>query len=154
MSATTQKIGLRVVLFEGEDGVRKLLAAYMRRLGCEVYAYSRDSFCPIEEGGTCPLTPDRACADVIIADAHMPLVDALAMVEDHLRKGCKAKAIALMSIYGRLDDQDRIEKLGVQFFQKPFPMEQLELWLRSAKMKIDDGRKLIDLPPERTKDAE
>ena len=154
MEKIRDEIGLRVILFDEVEGVRKVMAGYLRAAGCEVYAFSQHRFCPVEKGGTCPLTPDKACADVIIADVHAEIDESLDLVEEHVRKGCKAKAFALMSTYGKLEDRSRLAKLGVRLFQKPFPMETLAAWLFSIQGICRDGRSLIDLPPDRTEGAD
>ena len=134
----------RVALFEADGDVRRLIAGYLRERGYEVYAFSSLGLCEVSDGGTCPRLPGERCADIILSDVDERSIDGLAFVEGQLKKGCKAKAAALMSAVWPPGYLSRAAELGVRVFSKPFDLDALTEWIEFESRFIDESSRLVE----------
>ena len=102
---------------------------FLRR-GYEVVTYSNPTACPLYVNEPRQCLADNSCPSAIVTDYEMPFVNGVEFIEAIRGKGCSCPHVALIT--GSLPDEEvmeRITKLGVTFFQKPVPREQIHGWL-------------------------
>lgn len=134
----------RVLIFEDDNRIRKILWEYFDSLNYEVFTFPHPKSCPLCDIHFCNCPTQKACADIIISDFNMPFVKGLDFLEQQIKKGCKVNAYALMS--GDLTgvDLERTKKLGVKLFEKPFKLSKLSDWIKNVEKQIPENRVLAD----------
>jgi CheY-like chemotaxis protein len=120
---------MKVMILDDAPFILSLLAHIFHHRGYEVATYSNPTACPIYNE-SCQCQREQPCANIVISDYDMPLVNGLEFFEALRGKGCKCPHMALVS--GSLPDRDimdRVAKLGVRFFTKPLHRNQIIDWL-------------------------
>jgi DNA-binding response OmpR family regulator len=134
----------RVLVFEDDDALRKLLWEYFDSRKYEVFTFPNPKSCALCDIHSCNCPVQHACADIIISDLNMPFVKGLDFLEQQIKKGCKVRYLALMSGYLTEDDSDRAKALGIKLFEKPFRLTELYDWAKTVEEMIPDNRLLTD----------
>jgi DNA-binding NtrC family response regulator len=130
----------RVLVFDDEEGIRKMLLRILSGRGCEVIAY------PSARGCTrCICGPGERCADVLLSDVSMPPVNGLDFVENQRSVGCRFAEIGLMSGSWTPTGQKRAQRLGCRVFPKPLDLDEVCGWVESCTERVG-ARRLIALP--------
>ncbi len=130
----------RVMIFEDDEFIRKLLSAICEKRGYQVTAYADPGLCPLHAEARCPCRTEEVCAEAIITDLQMPLVRGLDFVEALLNKGCHCRNIALVS--GSCDEADlaRAARLGCKVIAKPFKAAEIKDWLEQVEHSLPANR--------------
>ncbi len=136
---------LRIVIFEDDPGLRRLLTVIFDQEGHEVLSFPNPGgACPIyhDEKGQCP--QDYACGDILITDNRMPRMTGLEFIRRQVEKGCKGAILnkAVMSASWCHEDIRAAENLGCRILYKPFRLDDLKNWVRERQLDIDPVRKL------------
>ena len=134
----------RVLVFDDDDVIRKLLWEYFDRRRYEVFTFPHPESCALCKIHSCTCPTRAACADIIISDLNMPFVRGLDFLEQQIDKGCKVKNLALMSGDLTEEDSDRAKTLGIMLFVKPFSLALLDGWVRTVEKGIPENRLLAD----------
>jgi len=130
-------IKYRIVIFDDEEMMRKLLKAFFEDVGYEVFTFEHPGLCTLSLEAKCICS--HPCTDIILSDVHMPFQDGINLVKEQIKKGCKCENIALMT--GDIEYFDlNIEK--VKIFEKPIRILKIEQWINKIEKNIDPNRKL------------
>ena len=135
---------IRALIFDDEEIILRLLKTVLMGRGYEVLSYHNPSTCPVHLENVC-CDEDQVCADIIITDIKMPVVDGLTFLEKQKSKGCKVPNIGVISGYWSPDAKERAANLECKTFQKPFTLGQLEDWLDECEKNIEPNRILADI---------
>lgn len=134
----------RVLIFDDDALIRKLLQEVCEQHGYEVFTFDHPGICPLHASNECPCGPENLCADAIISDLQMPVLKGLDFIESLLGKGCHCRHIALMTGYSSEEDVRRATQLGCKVFIKPFGDGEFEDWLEQVKHDLPSNRCLYD----------
>lgn len=130
---------LRILILDDDDDIRNLLAAALSSKGHEVIAYSDPTEVPFFQEKSCPCKPDNYCADALIADIVMPNVEGIDFVKAIKNDGCWPLSIgnvAVMSGYLTLHYMNDLNDLNIQYFRKPFQLEEIYNWVEDCKERL------------------
>lgn len=117
--------GVRVVVADDDDDIRRLIAFTLRSDGYDVRE-AKDGIALLE------ILADRKPPHIVISDVRMPGVDGLTMLAA-LRRVGQRFPIILMSAYCNREIQDEARASGADvFLEKPFDMDDL----RAAVVKL------------------
>ena len=119
----------RVILFEDDKSIRKMLELALKENGCDTFTYEDPSLCPLQYSHDCQCSANETCADIVITDIDMPKVSGLDFIEDQLRKGCNVSNVAIMSGSWSNENRKRASTLGCEVFFKPFSLLHLKEWI-------------------------
>jgi len=127
----------RIIVFDDEELIVKLLEEYLSSIGYEVFAYTTPVICPVygENAEVCI----RPCADVIITDQKMPRMSGLELLQEQNGRGCRLPIKNKALISGFIDDERQrlVKEVGCAFFQKPFYFTELQAWLADCETRMD-----------------
>jgi len=132
----------RIILFDDDQQIRKLLERVFKQKGYEVLAYSDPSLSPLQRSHDCQCNENQLCADIIITDIDMPNVSGLEFMASQVSKGCKIKNIAIMSGEWSEPKMKIAKDLGCHVFQKPFDLSSLKEWLDKCDERISKNKDL------------
>jgi CheY-like chemotaxis protein len=131
---------IRVMVFEDNEYLRSMIKEFLARRGYEVVSFTDPGDCPLLRSDTCYY----ACADILISDLSMPNMTGLQFIENQIQKGCRIQNVALMSAAWTNEEQEYAKRIGCQVFNKPFPFDELNLWLDECESRINPHRVLDD----------
>jgi len=134
----------RVLIFDDDDAIRKLLWKYFDSRKYEVFTFPHPKSCALCDLHSCDCPVQEACADVIISDLNMPFMKGLDFLEQQVKKGCKCKHLALISGDLTVADSDRAKPLGIELFKKPFRISEINEWVKIVEEEIPADRILTD----------
>ncbi|MEW6673871.1 MAG: response regulator [Thermodesulfobacteriota bacterium] len=134
----------RVLIFDDDDSIRKLLWGYFDGRKYEVFTFPDPKSCNLCDIQSCDCPTQEACADIIISDLNMPFMKGLDFLELQIKKGCKCRHLALMSGDLTVADADRAKPLGIKLFKKPFRIREIDEWVKKVEGEIPAGRQLTD----------
>jgi len=148
---------MKAVIIDDDPSIRALLANALHRRGYEVVVYHNPKECPLYSFDTCPCQAEKPCPTIIISDFDMPNVNGVEFIETLREKSCKCPNIALVSgsFFSR-EVLERVSKLKIKFFAKPFHRSQINDWLdqietqKGQQGQPDDGYRVFaveDRPP-------
>jgi DNA-binding NtrC family response regulator len=134
----------RVLIFDDEKEIRKILWAICDNRGYEVFTFPHPGICPLSEEKECPCSSEEMCSDVILSDLKMPVKRGIDFLEEQIKKGCKCKHFALMSGDFSNEEMHKADSLDIRIFNKPFKLKELTDWLDQIEKDFDPKRKLSD----------
>ncbi len=128
----------RAIIYCGNVDVADVLKGHFTQRGYDAMTYHEPVRCPLYEGGAA-CSEQFPCADIVIADFHLPVMNGLDLLRTQALNGCKvpAKNRALMS--GELDEGtlQSIHELGCAHIQKPFAFSEIAAWLDTREPDMD-----------------
>ena len=122
----------RVILFEDDRSIRKMLKLIFEENGLEVITYENPSLCPLQHSHDCQCSDMEICADIVITNVDMPKVSGLDFIESQMKKGCKISNVAIMSGSWGRKNTDRASDLGCAIFSKPFLPSDIKEWIEKC----------------------
>ncbi len=131
--------GMRIIVLDDDIDLRNLLKTALADKGHDVHVFSDPTEVPFFHGKDCPCKPDDACTDVLIADIVMPQVEGVELIKQLKDGGCWPLSIgnvAIMSGYLTLHYMNELHDLGVQYFRKPFKLDDLCSWIDQCEKKL------------------
>jgi len=137
-----KKDGFRILVFDDHQEILDLLRAVFDTRGYEVLTYPHPGACPIFDNENCSCPDGQSCTDIILTDINMPVMKGIDFIEKQMKKGCHCRHLALMSGDYTSDDMQRVNELGLKFFQKPFDIADVFDWLDQIEQKINPQRQL------------
>ena len=134
----------RVLIFDDENQIRKILWSLFDSRGYEVFTFQNPALCPISTEKVCQCKDEKACSDIILSDVNMPIQNGMAFLEQQVKKGCRCNHKALMSGAFTEETISKAKKLGLKIFKKPFKLTEIIDWLDEIERDIDPERELSD----------
>ena len=138
------KMTFRVLIFDDDEIIRKILWEFFDDRGYEVFTFPHPRSCDLVDIKTCTCPVSFACADMILTDLNMPFMPGLDFLENQIKKGCKVRHMALMTGDNDKKVSDHARSLGIKFFSKPFSIQEIEEWVEMAEKDIPEGRSLYN----------
>jgi len=135
---------IRVLIFDDEDMIRQLFKNALSSRDYEILDFQNPSECPIYKKCKCDCKPNEMCADIIITDIRMPVVDGLTFIKKQRNKKCKVKNILMVSGYMSDKMKRMAAELGCICLRKPFDLDELMDVMDEFEKNIDPDRILID----------
>lgn len=135
---------LRILVLDDDSDIRNLLATALTERGHEVVAYADPTEAPFFQSKSCPCRPDDSCADAILADIVMPNVEGIDFVKAIKKHGCwplKLGNVAVISGYLTLHYMDDLNDLNIQYFRKPFKLDELYSWIEDCEQRLSEATK-------------
>ncbi len=133
----------RAIIYGDNVDVANVLKDHFILRGYDAITYREPASCPLYgSGGAC--SELQPCADIIIADIHLPGMNGLDLLRAQLRHGCKVPAGSKALMSDDLDDEvlHGIEELGCLCLQKPFAFREIAAWLDAREPFMDLARPL------------
>lgn len=133
---------LKVLLFEDDLDMVRLLETVIRGQGYEVASFPDPTACPVYRNPKCTCPADSPCADIVITDFRMPNMDGLEFLKLQERQGCKADIAnkAILSAAIPSSYLEEVEKVGCQVIKKPFRVSEITGWLEECAQRIFASR--------------
>jgi YesN/AraC family two-component response regulator len=138
---------IRVLIFDDDEPIRVMLSRLMKMRGYDYMAFEDPSVCPLYNRDKCSCNTDETCADIIISDIKMPMVNGMDFIEQQLGKACRIGEpnIALISGFWSAELKGRAAKFKIKTFMKPFSISDLEEWLDECETRVMYNARLMDL---------
>ena len=137
-------MGLRVLVFDDEKGVRLLLEEILRRRGDNAVLFRDPTTFAVRFAEQCPCPEGQVCGDVAIIDINMPKMDGFEFVKVLRDGGCRLEHMAIISASWAEEERARAQELGCHRLTKPFDLVDLETWLDECERETDPSRRLSD----------
>jgi len=134
----------RVLVFDDDKQVRKVISTLVKNKGYEVFDFSEPGICPILLDQNCPCPFQQACTDFIITDLNMPNITGLEFIKNQKDHECKVINIAVLSGAWSESELKFAKELGCKTFNKPIQVQELYSWLDECKKNINPNRILFD----------
>ena len=134
---------LHIMVFDDDKDIRNLLKTALVSKGHEVTALADPSEFPFFNEETCTCSPDRPCADILIADNVMPNIEGIDFFKKLKEKGCLPlirENVAIMSGYLTIHYINELNNMGIYYFRKPFDMSEIYDWIDECKIRIEASR--------------
>jgi DNA-binding NtrC family response regulator len=134
----------RAVIYDDDLVIKDMLNQYFSDRGYEVLTFKEPVVCPIEEDSvTCSNL--NACADIIVTDFMMPIMNGIELLKAQTKRGCKL-TIKNKALTSGFDVEDigvpDLHELGCAFFRKPFNFDEMSAWLSERELQMDLSRPL------------
>jgi DNA-binding NtrC family response regulator len=138
----------RVIIYDDDVSLLKLLEACFARWGYEVFAYRSPVVCPANGNSAHECNCQAPCADLMISDFLMPQMTGTELFWLQAERGCKVAKKAIMSGYSEEKLLRLCEDAGYRYLEKPFNFEKLTNWLGACKSNFDLSKQLGGRPAE------
>ena len=127
----------RAVIYDDDDIILNVLNEYFTARNYEVVTYQEPVICPIvSDKAVCSSL--SACADIVITDFMMPIMNGIELLKAQARGGCKVPINNKALISGNESMAlGAIHEIGCAFFKKPFSLGQLSTWLSERESQMD-----------------
>ena len=135
---------MRIIILDDDKDLREMLQSALSAKGHDVHAYSDPTEVPFFHGRDCPCVPEQACTDILLADIVMPQIEGVELLKQLKMDGCWPMSVgnvAVMSGYLTLHYMNELHNLGVQYFRKPFQLEEIYSWVDKC------GENIINAKP-------
>lgn len=129
----------RILIFDDEAIILKLLEHCFVKLGFEVFSYQTPVVCPFNKNSNGGCESLSACADLMLSDFQMPRMTGIELFQLQEQRGCKLgrKMKAIMSGHSDVGLLTRCEDLGYRFIEKPFACSDLSHWAGGREKDFD-----------------
>ncbi len=131
---------LRILVFDDDADIRKLLQTALSSRGHEVKALSDPTEFAFVNKERCPCSPDNPCADILIADIVMPNIDGIEFYKNLKKSGCHPLTkgnVAIMSGYLTIHYMNELNTLDIHYFRKPFQLSEIYEWIDECQARIE-----------------
>ena len=135
-------MGLRIIVFDDDQAICRLLKETLTAKGHQVTTYSNPTEFPYFKEETCPCPKESPCADIMIADIVMPKVEGVAFFKKLKEAGCWPLVkgnVAIMSGYLTIHYMDELHELGIHYLRKPFHLNEITDWVESCQERINQA---------------
>jgi len=134
-------MGLRILVFEGEQSLRELLHVVLAGAGHKVQAFADPSACPLfnrQEDEGCRCEREQPCADALLSDLDLPRSSALDFLRLQRLRGCKTLDANKAVMSSTLTDEllREIEEFGGGHIKKPFRLAEILAWVDGCSERL------------------
>lgn len=135
---------MRILLFDDDQAVSSMLQTVFMMRGYETFAFGDPSACPVHEPPEEYPAGTHPCADVVIADVHMTMMNGFDFIKKLAKAGYDPENTALISGEWSDDGIKTVNSIGCRYFKKPFDFDELEKWLAECEARVSPERELSD----------
>lgn len=137
----------RIIVFDDDVVIVNMLENILVARGYDVLSYTEPVVCPLYERSADSCAKLEPCADVIITDFKMPIMNGLEMLQRQTQRGCKLDIRNKIIMSGHLTENDHqiIKDLECLFLQKPFTKAELSALLSECEKRFDLSQSLSHL---------
>ena len=131
---------LKILVFDDDADIRNLLKTALEGKGHEVTALSDPTEFKFFNMETCSCLPGKPCADILIADIVMPNVEGIDFYKKLKEAGClplERGNVAIISGYLTIHYMNDLNDLGIQYFRKPFDLENIYTWVEQCRERVE-----------------
>ncbi len=131
---------LKILVFDDDESIRNLLKTALEAQGHEVTTLSDPTEFKFYNKKDCPCTLNEPCADILIADIVMPNVEGITFYKQLKEAGCLPLArgnVAIISGYLTIHYMNDLNELGIQYFRKPFNLDDIYAWVDECQARIE-----------------
>ena len=134
---------IKVIIFEDDCDMARLLETVISSLGFEVSTYSDPLLCPVYREPKCTCPMDSPCADIVITDYRMPNMTGTELLQLQDARGCKTKLEnkAIVSASVSTLEKDNLASLGCHYISKPFRIAEVKQWVEECAARIRASRR-------------
>jgi len=146
----------RVIIYHSEDMILRVMGNFFASRGYEIVTFDTPVVCPVDRyKGTVSCTNLYSCADIIISDFAMPVMNGLDLFRSQLGRSCKVPIKNRAFISG---EEDRLnlaamQEEGYTIFSKPFNFNLISKWLVERERDTDLSRPLGATRRERRQES-
>ena len=134
---------IRVLIFDDDESIRNLLKTIVKKRGYEIFDYNNPSLCAIGINDKCDCGINSKCADIIITDINMPIINGVDFIKSLKEKGCKVKNIIVISTVDNVKELKLFLGEHIRFLNKPFSIHELTSILDEFEQNINIERELL-----------
>jgi DNA-binding NtrC family response regulator len=128
----------RVNIFDDEVSILRFLREVISLRDFEVVTFDRPVVCPLYGAQADKCLNPKPCADIIMTDYKMPKMTGIEMLHLQAQRGCRVDVRNKAIMSGDPNNKQKmIEGVAGAFFQKPFNLHELFVWLDTCKERID-----------------
>ena len=138
---------LKILVIDDETLVLDSLKIWLSKKGYEVQTFIEPTVCSIYEKKTDDCSKENRCADIILTDYKMPIMNGIELLQYQSQRGCTLDIRNKAVITGYLDNeiQKVIEDMGCSFFEKPLELSLISDWINERAKHIDLSQPLGSL---------
>ncbi|PLX81107.1 MAG: hypothetical protein C0616_05660 [Desulfuromonas sp.] len=132
---------LRVLLFEQNPSLQRLLKSFIEGRGHRVQVMSGEYSCSLHELDACSCPSEKPCADAVIINTRMATIENMQILVDQAKKGCKLprQNKAIMNTVFTESLEQSVRDLGFSTIKQPLKMAEIAGWLNECgeRAKLD-----------------
>lgn len=135
---------LRILVLDDDPDIRNMLEVALSEKGHEVKTFSDPTEIPFFHDKSCPCRPEDSCADALLADIVMPHVEGIDFLKSIKTQGCWPLSIgnvAIISGYLTLHYMNDLNDMDVQYFRKPFQLQDIYNWADDCVKRLEEVKK-------------
>lgn len=136
---------MHILVIDDDAGIRDMLKTALVARGHEVTALSDPTEFPFLNKETCPCPENSPCADVFLADNVMPHLEGIDFFKELKSRGCRPLIegnVAIMSGYLTIHYMSELNDLGINYFRKPFNLNDIYVWIDHCQERIEGSLKI------------
>jgi DNA-binding response OmpR family regulator len=129
----------RMIVFDDDVLILKVMKEFFITKNYEVITLDKPAVCPLLDIGHKTCQYKNPCADIILSDLNMPVMDGISLFQRQAEKDCKVdnRNKAIMSGNLDLHSKDRIAEMGINYFQKPLNFSLLSEWISECEKRSE-----------------
>jgi DNA-binding NtrC family response regulator len=137
-------VKLRLLVFDDDERILRLLQNILSRHGCEVFTFSdATDFC-LRHPPACLCDGDLRCADAVLSDISMPTISGLDLFSRMKARQCRIPNWAFISGHWSAENLRIAREAGCKVFNKPLDLSAMTDWLRACERRANPTRLLAD----------
>ncbi len=137
---------LRAIVIDDMAFCRELLTDVLETRGYEVLSFADVTFCNLFPPRNAKCPNQNGCADFLLTDNRMPLMQGIDLLEQQAQGKCHIKTTnkAIFSAHWSREERETAEQFNCKVFHKPYSLAALETWLDEQEKLVPTNRTLLD----------
>ena len=129
----------RIIIFDDDTTILALLNDYFSWMNFDVRCLKQPILCP-------PCENANPCADIIITDFQMPLINGIELLNHQTRQGCTINIKNKAIVSGDFPEERiyKVSELAGTFFEKPFSLQEIDAWTKECISRVDLSQPLCN----------